>query len=391
MTRRLQHSLAAMLAIALVAGGVMPAAADAPPVRYESVGNASSVKVEGTSNIHDWDGTTNRIEGSIEVPGQWVDDGDAPRLEPALTRDDAEPRIEVRIPVQSLEGNRRGLASNMHDAMKADDHPYVSFALSELRQTASQNAAGARWSVRGDLTVAGTTRALDLELTLTSQQDDRLRIDVARDLKMTDFNIDPPRAMLGMARAADDVEVEITWVLQRVTPEPTHARFDAGATEREAVGALVEAYDRSRSAMAAGALDEAHAAWDEVDDAFETLEALELPDADAEALEQWQQRVDQVRSAVQGFVSAEALRGARASFAVLTNGLTQVLEMVAPAGTGHVASYHHPEARGIAGAAWLEPRNADADAPRSPYADAPPADGAPRLRAIYPAISAEND
>lgn len=386
MIRRLYHTLLGTLAVVLLAH--TPALAEvAPSVRYETAPQGSRVTVEGTSNIHDWDGTTDRIDGWILVPGQWADRDGVQRLEPAFDAEDAAPRIEVRIPVTSLEGNRRGLASNMHDAMKASDHPHVTFTLSELRETEARGAAGATWTARGELSVAGTRQAIDLVLRLTPQRNDTLRIEVQRKMKMTEFGIDPPRALMGMARAADDVDVDITWVVRRQTPQPTPPAIEAPSAQREAMTTLIKSYDAARRALAEGEVNRAHQALGDIDGAMGTLRALEDVSIPENLREQWQQRLDRLEFAVRNVIEAAGLNAARASFAVLSPAVAQVLELARHDHPVTVLAHQEPTRRGVAGAMWLELGDKSPTPPRSPYVSEPSSASAPIILALYPSVA----
>ncbi len=44
----------------------------APPVRYKTASGGHSVKVDGSSNIHDWSAKSKKISGWLEIPGKWV-------------------------------------------------------------------------------------------------------------------------------------------------------------------------------------------------------------------------------------------------------------------------------------------------------------------------------
>lgn len=377
------------LTLALAVGLTTALAHAAPPIRYESASQGSSLKVEGTSNVHDWDGTTSEVNGWIEVPGQWSGSGDELRHEPALEGNNATPSLQVRIPVKSLEGNRSGLASNMHEAMKAEEHPRVTFTLTEVRSIDSRGQNAAVWSVVGDLEVAGARERVELELTIRPRSGDRLAIEVEKDLKMTDFDIDPPRAMLGMARAKDDVTVTATWVVQRRTPAPTLPAIDAPAAQRQAMSAVMTAYEEARRAMVARELDEVHAALADLDEPLATLAALDDDAADDATLEQWQQRVQRLEGAVGSVNRAGSINAARASFAVLSHALSQALAEVALAGDRSVLGYFHPGQSGAAGSLWLELERDDLQ-PRTPYMDQPPRGTPARLHVLYPAAPAAN-
>ncbi len=99
---------------------------------------------------------------------------------------------------------------------------------------------------------------------------------------MTDFNVDPPTAMFGMAKAKDTVKVDITWVLQRQTPQPTAALDSTASAHREALTKVLQAYENARAALAKedlGAAQKALADTNASANALASLDAQKLNDA----------------------------------------------------------------------------------------------------------------
>ncbi|MFA9478134.1 YceI family protein [Phycisphaerales bacterium AB-hyl4] len=372
MTTKTMQTLTGSM-IAAIALAATPTLA-APPIRYES-DTGHSVLVEGTSNVHDWTGTTDQVRGWIEVPGDWIEQDGELRLEPALQADDATPRIQVQIPTGTLEGNRRGLASNMHSALKVSTHPNVTFALVSLESaTAADN--GTAWTAIGDLEIAGHSRLLALDLTITPLTNDRLRIDVAKDLLMTDFGIDPPRAMMGMARAADEVQVQISWIVKRQTPQPT-VPSDAGSSEhQQAMSSVLDGYEQARAALAAGDQAQAQKALDELAQVVEALAVLDAEALDEAVRSDWSISIARLQGTAANAAEAQSLSASRASFAVLSQAVVGVLNIVGHDQDDAPLAYRHAGQSGLAGSMWLQTNGAA----RSPYAAS---NATPQIAAVY--------
>ena len=66
----------------------------------------------------------------------------------------------------------------------------------------------------GDLTVSGKTRPIDLELHIVPHGNGQVTISTNTSLKMTDFGVKPPTAMLGMIKSGDAVNVKVDWELK---------------------------------------------------------------------------------------------------------------------------------------------------------------------------------
>ena len=187
--------------------------------RYEADLAVSRVTIEGTSTLHDWHAEGRQVEGSVlvqehELAGLWeASDGPAPH--------ELAPTVQVEIPVTSLMSGKRGMDEKMREALKADTYPLITYRL-ESAQHAMRHVAHAdggseslTLETTGVLTVAGVERTVELPMQVRRLSSDRLEVSGETSLRMTEFGIEPPRAMLGTIRAGDEVHVQWTWVLTR--------------------------------------------------------------------------------------------------------------------------------------------------------------------------------
>ena len=174
--------------------------------------NRTTVLLEGTSNVRDWDAKSSKIEGSIEFKSNGI--GSELTLDPGdLVAQDL--RATVRIPANSLVSDSRRLTSNMHDYLKVGDHPYIEFELEGLALNGDHNSGSNSFTtdVEGLLTVTGKSRKIAFPVEW-KREDATVILSGKAELKMSDFGIDPPTMMFGTLRAADEVTVEFQWVLQ---------------------------------------------------------------------------------------------------------------------------------------------------------------------------------
>jgi polyisoprenoid-binding protein YceI len=73
----------------------------------------------------------------------------------------------------------------------------------------------------GRLTIGGATHPVDLDLAIVSHDDGQLMITTDIAFKMTDFNIKPPTAMMGMIKSGDAITVKVNWQLKVRSPTAT--------------------------------------------------------------------------------------------------------------------------------------------------------------------------
>ncbi|MBM3878650.1 MAG: YceI family protein [Verrucomicrobia bacterium] len=189
-------------------------------LRYTSF-PGSKVTIEGTSTIHDWTVEGKVIGGYFEVEPSFLTDLSLQSVK-SLTTKELNPRVESVIFVTSLKSGKETMDQIMLEAMKADQHRFIRYKLTEMVLKGDVPASGspAKFDTRGELAVAGVTQRIDLEVTLERVETDRLRISGVKALKMTDFKIAPPAPSLalGLIKTGDEVTVRFEWILRLKAP-----------------------------------------------------------------------------------------------------------------------------------------------------------------------------
>lgn len=180
--------------LTLVAALAVVATAGAPPESPERFvfTDASSLWVTGTSSLHDWQCDAAGISGWVSIDG-----GDQPT---------AIPSAEITVSAANLECNNGTMNRKARGALNVDDNPEIRFELTSAEVVAS---AGADFGVRttGRLTIAGQTQEVSMTVNGFWIEDGQVRLTGALPVTMTNFGVDPPRAMLGTLKTGDDVVV----------------------------------------------------------------------------------------------------------------------------------------------------------------------------------------
>lgn len=174
----------------------------AEPLRYQT--REALVWVEGTSTLHDWRVESTALDGEVLVPRGFFDDDDASGLVPAGS---------ATLPAHSLKSDKRRMDSLMHESLATETHPTIEFGLTDATVDGSPSATEATVRATGRLTVAGVTRDVSVSLRVDRSTPDVMVVSGELPLKMTDFGIDPPRAMLGTLKTGDEVTVGFRWVV----------------------------------------------------------------------------------------------------------------------------------------------------------------------------------
>jgi polyisoprenoid-binding protein YceI len=128
---------------------------------------------------------------------------DAPGVEVHMEMDQAVPArlltLDVSVPVARLTSGEAAMDKKLRDAMHADQYPEVRFHMR------SADTAGTGLLVHGDLTIAGVTHPIDLDVSITPAGDG-LRFAGSEPVHMRDYGVEPP-VFMGVVKTAEDVAI----------------------------------------------------------------------------------------------------------------------------------------------------------------------------------------
>jgi polyisoprenoid-binding protein YceI len=195
---RLRHTTSTALACALTVGFALAASA---PLTIDT----ARITIAGTSNVHAWTASSDavtvtevRVAPGVAGANFW----DAV-LEPGALE-----AFAIAIPAASLTSPKEGLDKNMHKALKVKEHAEIAFRLLRLEPA----GAPGTFSATGVLRITGIEKEITFPLTAT-RTDAALTVRGEVPIVMTDFGIEPPKAMLGMLRTDPKVTVTFETVL----------------------------------------------------------------------------------------------------------------------------------------------------------------------------------
>ncbi|HET7710532.1 MAG TPA: YceI family protein [Thermoanaerobaculia bacterium] len=171
----------------------------------------STVSIKGTSTLHEWEMKGSTIRGSIDLSPELV----AATTPEAWTDTASRPvTVNVTIPVTSLRSQHGKMDTLMQEALKTKANPEIRYQLT----SAGILRGGTDTFVvrtRGKLTIAGVTRDVAMDVAAARQGDKSYVLTGETPIKMTEFGIKPPTAMLGTIRTGDQVKVAFRWTVDR--------------------------------------------------------------------------------------------------------------------------------------------------------------------------------
>jgi polyisoprenoid-binding protein YceI len=203
-------------AAALLLASALTVSAD--PVRYQA-SPGSKLKLEGTSTVHDWSVSSGIMGGYIEFESDYPLDPTKPNPDAKIT-----PKVEVKISVRSLQSGKSLMDDIMWDNLKVKDNPYITYKLTEWKPHDRKAGDPLQFDTKGDLTVAGVTKPIDMVVTHTPEGN-KHKATGNKELKMSDFGMKAPAPSigLGLIKTADEVKVTFEWVTTRKDTKKTAA------------------------------------------------------------------------------------------------------------------------------------------------------------------------
>ncbi len=159
--------------------------------------SASKMVISGTSSVHDWDIEVADFECTARVTNS-----------ESLSVSD----VNVTCEVEKIKSHNRIMDNKTHKALEGDDHPEITF---RSTSDASINENGSNASVKGELTIAGKTKTVSLPFTVQAENQAQVKVSGKLPIKMSDYGIDPPTAMMGALKTGDEVEIIYDIVLKK--------------------------------------------------------------------------------------------------------------------------------------------------------------------------------
>ena len=199
----LERALAGRLALLLLLA--LPLCAAENWVRYDALPTGSKAKLDGTSTIHDWTVESRLIAGHVEFESSFNFDQPAPGKVNA--------RCLVTIPVRQLKSDKTKMDSVMYEHIKQKDHPRIEYRLTEMTLKEAPKSADAPFvfDSKGELSVAGVTNKIQMPVSMTRVDKDKLKFTGSTSVKMTSFGIEPPK-LIGILSTGDDVKITFEWL-----------------------------------------------------------------------------------------------------------------------------------------------------------------------------------
>lgn len=158
----------------------------------------SSLIVYGTSNIHDWEIDAENQTGTLAIET-------ANKLQIK--------KLNIVLEVEGLKSGKGGMDKNTYKALNLKKYTTIEFQFLNTEEVSELKNGSYTFKTKGNLKISGVTKMISLEFIL-HKNDNEVKLVGEKTIKMTDFNVDPPKALLGTIKTGNEVTIKFNTILK---------------------------------------------------------------------------------------------------------------------------------------------------------------------------------
>jgi hypothetical protein len=152
----------------------------------------SRITITGTSTLHDWEETVGKFDVAMILK---LEKNEIMGID----------HVHFNCKSESIVSDNSLMTSKTLDALKADQYPEIVFTMVSMDNLTSENG---RFSgtLSGNLNLAGVAKHIVVPFS-GSFVNNRIKISASKKIKLTDFKIKPPTAVMGTLKTGEEVVV----------------------------------------------------------------------------------------------------------------------------------------------------------------------------------------
>lgn len=192
MSKRIKTKLTLLLIISCMLGSGSLLNAQILKVNPKSF----TMSILGTTNVHDFETKVTQASGEVVLNGE-------KELQ----------SLVLEIPVKSIKSGERLMDTKTYEAFNAEKNPNITFKLVDVNSL-QINGNDVNVNLTGNLTMAGVTRKISFKSAGKNIKNGVYEFKGSVNLKMTDFSMKPPTAMMGMMKVGDAITLKYSAVFE---------------------------------------------------------------------------------------------------------------------------------------------------------------------------------
>ncbi len=162
----------------------------------------ATMTIEGTSTMHDW-----HMKSSAADIAAMIETDASGKVTGIKS-------MSFTMAAKSLKSGKDAMDKNAYKALKTEQNPNITASLKKADITAKDAKTYAVKSTI-NLTIAGKTLEVPLDVTLVKISDSSYSIKGSKSLKMTSFEMKPPSFMMGAVKTGDEITIKFDLTLNQ--------------------------------------------------------------------------------------------------------------------------------------------------------------------------------
>ncbi|GAA4268037.1 YceI family protein [Hyunsoonleella aestuarii] len=167
---------------------------------FELVPEESTLIINGTSNLHDWTITSSSCTGTISF-----NDINKCSIN----------SLKFEVPPISLKSGKKGMDKNTYKALKTDEFKNIKFLLTEVTTLNNSNPNNYSIEVEGVLSIMENNKKILLKNNILLNNNN-VCIEGSKKIKMTDFGVEPPKALFGTITTGDEITIDYKLIFKTI-------------------------------------------------------------------------------------------------------------------------------------------------------------------------------
>lgn len=151
--------------------------------------------IKGTSSLHDWEMVSETCQGSIALNNVGTESLDIKN-------------INIAVEVETLKSGKNIMDKKCYRALKHDEFPVIKYHFKNITSIERKNDNLYSAKLNGTLSIAGITKPTLILVDIILKDNIIVNIKGKKELKMSDFNVVPPTALLGTLKTGNDITIE---------------------------------------------------------------------------------------------------------------------------------------------------------------------------------------